>query len=297
MRTLAVTVLLVFTAGAAFGQSTEAPVAFEVASIKASPPPDGRGMRVGGTGGPGSKDPGRWTVQNMSLSNLITQAYDLKRYQYSGPAWLDTERFDITAKVPEGATREQFRMMIQNMLAERFKLTIHREKKEMTGYDLVVAKNGPKLKETVEVPPTESPRPAGPPLSGPPKLDQDGFPELPPGQGSMMIMMNGRARSRQNGQTTEQLANMLANQVGKPVTDATGLKGKYDYTLSWAAGGPVRVGGPEAGGGPLGAMSDADSGPTIFSAIQEQLGLRLEQKKTTVEMVVVDKIEKAPTEN
>src|SRR5207247_8322826 len=127
-------------------------------------------------------DPGRWTAQNMSLSNLITRAYDLKRYQYSAPSWLDDERFDITAKVPEGATKEQFQTMIQNLLAERFKLTIHREKKEMAGYELVVAKNGPKLKESVDVPQPDGAGSATPgPPPGPPKLnlDKDGFPELP----------------------------------------------------------------------------------------------------------------------
>jgi uncharacterized protein (TIGR03435 family) len=304
MRTLSGGFLIAFVYGSAFAQTTEAPVAFEVASIKPSPPPDGRGMRVGGTGGPGSKDPGRWTVQNMSLSNLVTMAYNLKRYEYSGPSWLDAERFDITAKVPEGATREQFRQMIQNMLRERFGLQVHREKKELQGYDLVVAKNGPKLSESVPEPPQPEGTGRGtasmPGPPGPPRLDKDGFPELPPGRGSMMIMMNGRARSRQHESTSEQIANMLANQLSKPVTDATGLKGKYDFTLTWSTGNGMRAVPPPPGGGPespLANMPDTDSGPTIFGAVQEQLGLKLESKKVTIELVVVDHIEKIPTEN
>ena len=308
-RVLVYGALALWAARAAGAQAADPPPAFEVASVKASPPPEGRGVFVRSDGGPGTKDPGRWTAQNFSLSNLVTYAYNLKRYEYSGPSWMDTERFDIVAKVPEGATKDQFRLMLQNLLAERFKLKIHREKKDSQVYDLVVAKNGPKLTESVNDPQGEGAGPGpgagrgagfGP---GPPKIDKDGFPELPPGRESMTIMMNGRARTRQHNYTMESLANMLAGQIAKPVTEATGLKGKYDFTLTWATGGGGRAipppGGGAAGGGPespIASMAD-DSGPTIFTAIQEQLGLKLEQKKGTIELVVVDHAEKTPTEN
>src|SRR4051794_5475528 len=137
MRRIALAVVV--ACGAAYGQAADAKAAFEVATIKASPPPvPGAGMTGGGRGGPGTPDPGRWSCQNLSLSNMITNAHNLKRYEISSPAWLDEVRFDITAKIPEGTTKEQFLLMRQNLLEERFKLVFHREKKEMAGYELAV---------------------------------------------------------------------------------------------------------------------------------------------------------------
>ena len=118
-------ILALFVSGALSGQS------FEVASIKPAPPPGSGPMRVGSSGGPGTRDPGRFNCENCSLSNLVTQAYDIRSYQLSAPSWLATERFIILATVPEGATKEQFHVMLQNMLKERFGLTFHREQKEM----------------------------------------------------------------------------------------------------------------------------------------------------------------------
>src|SRR5262245_14475579 len=128
---------------AAWAQTSAPRPEFEVASIKASPPPDGRGMRIGVNGGPGSGDPGRWSTENMSLSNLVTYAYDLKRHEYQGLSWMDKARFDIQAKVSAGATKDDLKLMVRAMLEERFKLAFHREKKEMAGFELVVAKGGP----------------------------------------------------------------------------------------------------------------------------------------------------------
>ena len=81
----------------------------------------------GSRGGPGTPDPGRYTTSNMTLKGLLVSAYDVKAYQITGPAWIETERYDIVAKVPAGATKEQFRVMLQNLLAERFKIELHRE--------------------------------------------------------------------------------------------------------------------------------------------------------------------------
>src|ERR1017187_2245597 len=164
-----------------YAQSTDPPIAFEVASVKpgTQPTPQDMGggrmmVRSGGCqGGPGSTDPGRLSCQNVSLSNFISTAYNLKRYQFAFPAWMDDARFDITAKAPAGATKEQLRSMEQNLLAERFKLVIHYEKKEMTVYELIVGKNGPKLKEAVPDPaaPPDSAPPSGPPAIGTLKFD------------------------------------------------------------------------------------------------------------------------------
>ena len=179
---------LVVSAMLAYGQAGTPRPVFEVASIKPSPPPDPMGYRVGTSGGPGTPDPGRWSAQNYSLKNLIYTAYNLKSYELAAPDWTNSERFDIVAKVPEGASRDDLRLMIQALLEDRFKLTFHREPKEMATYELVVARNGPKLKEPV--PPAaklEAPLPSGPlkngcgGLSDPPGRTRhvDGDPEWP----------------------------------------------------------------------------------------------------------------------
>ncbi len=327
---LAGIVLMGFAGGGASAQTADPKLTFEVASIKPSPPPDGMGMRVMINGGPESPDPGRFTTENMALSGLVTYAYNLKRYEYSGPSWMDGERFDILAKVPPGTTKEQFRVMLQNLLAERFKLAIHREKKDSQVYELVAAKNGPKLKESVDGPApadaaraggpdagasgTPPPPPPPPPPGGMPKIsmDKEGFPVLPPGvgkgRGPMTMMMNGRARSQGDGMSMDQIVTFIANQIGKPVTDGTGLKGKYDFRLMWAMESMGRGGGmmppPPPGGRGEGGMGAApipraseDSGPTFYSALQDQLGLKLEQKKGQIDILVVDRAEKVPTEN
>jgi uncharacterized protein (TIGR03435 family) len=262
---------------AAYAQTPQ----FEVASIKPSLPGNGR-MRTGSRGGPGTDDPSLFTCENCGLAALIVQAYDLKRYQFSGPDWTESARFNISAKIPEGATKKQFQAMLQNLLADRFKLKSHREKKEMQTYDLVVGKNGPKLKESVGPQSPDDTLP--PPKSAGPQTDESGFAILPPGRVPMAIFTaNGHATRRWIEQTMEQLAGRLSNQLSRPVFDATGLKGKYDFTLRWVTEGFT--------------LSDDDSGPTIFQALQEQLGLKLESKKSMVDTLVVDHVEKTPTEN
>jgi len=288
---------------ACYGQS------FEVASIKPAPPPEvGGRMFMGMSGGPGSPTPGLFTCTNCALPMLLIQAYDIKPFQLTGGGSFESERFNISAKVPAGTTKEDFRIMQQNLLAERFKLKIHREKKEMQVYELQVAKNGPKLKSAAPPPVVEEgapPPPSGFP-PGPPKLDKDGFPEMPPGaRGPMIFMMPGRARMKVNGAGIDELTGLLSRQLGKPVVDGTGLKGKYDIALAWTPDGtiddPTGRRGPMRpaveGGGPPPAPSDGEAGPTLIGALQEQLGLRLEQKKGLVDIVVIDHMEKVPTEN
>src|SRR5580698_8560874 len=141
----------------AWGQSPSP--TFEVASVKPSAPmsPNGGRFIVGGNrGGVGAKDPTRYTCNNCTLMMLLSQAYDVKSYQLTAPGWMNSDRFDISAKIPEGTTKEQVMVMVQNLLIERFQMAIHRDKKEMQGYDLVVAKGGPKLTEHVEEPPKEA---------------------------------------------------------------------------------------------------------------------------------------------
>src|SRR4051794_16095718 len=185
------TALVLFASSLAYSQTVDKSLTFEVASVKpAAPPvPDGRGriLMAGPSGGPGSKDPGRIRYPFMSLKQLLTTAYDVKAYQITGPSTLDTERFEINATMPPDTTKEQFQVMLQNLLKERFKLAIHRETKELPMYSLVVAKSGLKMKESAPPPPVKESdtEPQPPPLPAQPKMGPDGFPMLPtlPGGG------------------------------------------------------------------------------------------------------------------
>ena len=253
---------------------------FDVASVKPSPPPaGGRSANYKMSGGPGTKDPSRFACENFDLAALIEMAYDVPYYLLSAPAWTADTRFDIVAKVPEGTTKEQFRLMQQRLLIERFKLAVHREKKEMPVFELVVAKGGPKLKDVSAAQPIqESQEPATPRSM---KTDPEGFPILPPGQTAYAIT-RGRARLRGTGETMEHFASTLAGQLHEPVIDRTGLKGKYDFILSWLV---------------TDLPGDSDTAPTLFNALSNQLGLTLKRARGAVDMLVVDSVEKTPTEN
>lgn len=192
---------------------------FEVATVKPSVLPAGNGrIRLGRQGGPGKGDPTRVTYSFSTLRDLMMDAYNVKRSQISGaPGWMDSEQFDIVAKVPQGATKEQVRVMLQNFLAERFRLTFHRETKERPIYALVVGAKGPNLKEsTVTDTPLASAAPPPPrPGARGMKLGPDGCPGMPPmaaaGLAGNFIMMtpNGECMIS-NGQTMEGLAAQLS---------------------------------------------------------------------------------------
>jgi uncharacterized protein (TIGR03435 family) len=161
-------ILVIVASAVAFAQTPQ----FEVASVKPSAPDryNGGGM----SGGPGTKDPGLFTCDNVRLADLVMDAYDIPAgYHLSGPDWMNAARFDISARIPEATTRGQFKLMQQNLLAERFKMTSHHEQREVPGYDLVVAKNGPKMKEAAPPPPEDpdAPKPAAAPLGR--KVDKD----------------------------------------------------------------------------------------------------------------------------
>jgi len=317
---------------AATAKPAEAKLEFEVASIKPSAQP-GRGViRLDPKGGPGSGDPGRVTYTFTTILNLMVDAYSVKRYQVSGgPKWLDSEQFDIVAKVPEGATKEQVKVMLQNFLQERFKLTLHRETKELPMYALVVGAKGPNLKDSTvtDTPPAldsqhkeggrgeAGAQAAAPPPPLPPgtrkdgmKIGPDGCPEMPPmAAGNFMMMTPNGACMISNGQTMDGLATQLSNRFDRPVIDQTGLKGTYDLRLRYdpasmpgGRGGSVMIkDGP--GSGPAGGDTanriapDGDPPPSIFNALQTQLGLKLEAKKGPVALLVIDHVEKTPTEN
>jgi uncharacterized protein (TIGR03435 family) len=304
----------------AVAQTPDSQIAFEVATLKPSAAAGMGPLRIGNRGGPGTADPGRFTCERCNLAMLVSTAYDINYVQISGPSWLSETQFDLVAKVPEGATKAQFRVMMQNLLIDRFKLAVHRDKKEAQIYELSVAKGGPKLKASAgpEDPgPEDIRRGQGGGVSGlpppPPRMarDTDGFPQLPPGRHSMMAMAPGRMRWRLADESMEAFSKSLQGMVGRPVNDATGLTGKYDFELTFApaANGMDFMGrgllpGPMArppGANPAGpdgaATPPDDSVPSIFTAIQDQLGLKLESKKGPVDTLVIDHIEKTPTEN
>jgi uncharacterized protein (TIGR03435 family) len=281
------------------GHAAESPT-FEVASVKPASPPAGRGMRYM-QGGPGSSDPGRVKYTNMPIKTLILIAWDIKDFQLVGPGWLDSQNFDIEAKVPAGATKDQAKVMLQNLLIERFHLTVHHESKEMKVDELLVGKSGPKLKESAEDPNTAAP-PIGPP-PGPPKTNAQGFPQLDrPGMMVMMRMTNGNpvAHMVARAQPVSRLVNMLGFEMKHPVVDKTGLTGNYDFTLEYTPeglpGGMMM--GPPPGASPANGMTEAkDPGIAIAAALQQQLGLRLESTKAPVDILVIDQVDKTPTEN
>jgi uncharacterized protein (TIGR03435 family) len=281
---------LILLACAANAQPADSALTFEVASIKVSAPPNVDphilAMQT-------PRDPGRFTRRDIPLNILIMTAYHLSGYQFSGPSWLNSERFDVTAKVPEGATQAQQLVMLQNLLAERFGLKVHREMREMPVYDLVIAKGGPKFKEAVPVPPP--PRAGDPPAaSAKMTFDADGVPVLPPGGGAIVGIpgKDGTSWGVMHEETTmARLAAILGSFIGgRPVNDATGLTGKYDLAMHW-----VTHVEPPDNTAPAEPVTGA--GAAVFAALQSQLGLKLEPKKGTVEVLVVDRCEKIPTEN
>jgi uncharacterized protein (TIGR03435 family) len=272
MRIVLAAGLAVFTSYA----SAQSRPAFEVATVKPAPPPtDGRLMvRMGG-------DPGRLDYNNVSFRELLKAAYKVKDAQIMGPDWMSSERYNIVAKLPDGATRDQVPAMLQTLLVERFKLKLHKDQKVMPTYALLVAKSGSKL-------------------------------EKAEGEGRLRMMMGPKGRQMSGTTNMDNLANTLSNFMDRPVTDLTELKGYYNVDLQWSGDerpmGMMRGPGPGPGGtgGPGGAASDGGEGgphdefadaPSIFTALQDKLGLRLEPRKDPVDVIIIDNAEKVPTEN
>jgi uncharacterized protein (TIGR03435 family) len=284
----------------AYGQTPDKPLTFDAASVKPAAPlapggggrftaPAGGGRTMAPTGGSGTQEPGRIRYPYMTLKDLLIRAYDVQDFQIGGPGWLDMERFDIDAVMPPDTTKEQFRAMLRNLLAARFQITTHRETKEVSSYALMTARNGPKFKESVEDLGPQDASQGPPPL----QLGKDGF-FVPPRRPGLFLQLIGLAGARETFRqsTMQDLANSLQSQLSRPVTDATGLAGKYDFTLTFATEG-LYMGRGRMPVNP----ADIENPPTIFAALQAQLGLRLEPRKGPVELLVIDHAEKIPTEN
>jgi uncharacterized protein (TIGR03435 family) len=222
--------------------------AFEVASVKFTShgKTTAEGLSRSSTD---IRSPGRFTAENSSLDELIRFAWQLYDYQVVGPPWLNdhSECFDIEAKGPDGSSPAQVRLMLQALLAERFKLAVHRETRRLPLYNLVSAKGGAKLAATTS--------PDGGPSTG--------------SMGGSMTMKNV---------SMERFAYQLSRDLKTPVIDKTGIKGSFDFKLDFD-------------------IRDSGEKPSLFSALQQQLGLKLQSAKGPVEILVVDHVEKAPTGN
>jgi uncharacterized protein (TIGR03435 family) len=269
---------------------TGVPLEFEVVSIKPSRPVDTTGPQFFGCrGGPGSSDPGRITCSHQTAGGLVPIAYAIGflRVSYQKVTDPGKPQFDIVAKVPYGATKNQVQQMWQKLLTDRFKLAIHHETREMPVYELVLAKGGFKAKEWVD-PSGTDPAETAPWEPGTlPRRDKDGFPLVPPGQSSSFFT-EGKAHFVAPAGTIEKLATMLERRLSlngsrRPVIDATGLTGKYDLKFWWS---------------PQADANDAAEGPSMLSALESQLGLKVQTKKSApVEILVIDHLESIPIEN
>jgi uncharacterized protein (TIGR03435 family) len=269
-----------------YGQTPDPSAAFEVASVKPSPPP--RGPRVAFCrGGPGTKDPGVFTCAKSSVASLLAEAFHLEQYQLpSSDVYGGTATYEITAKVPDGATREQLRVMLRNLLIERFKLGYHFEKRQKDIYDLVVAKSGLKMKESSQsvqsgqdgLGKQSATRVVGP------TVDAEGYPILAKPKNGMSVeaVVNGLARWTASAVGIKEIVALVSSTLSSPVTDRTGLLGNYDFTLSWATDDDP---------------ADDPRGPTVAEAIEKQLGLKLDRKKGSIDVLIIDHLQKIPVEN
>ena len=339
-----------------FAQQTPPKLAFEVATIKPSPPlssiaaqaASGKidlGMRM---------DASQFDMKFLSLANLIAMAYKLKPHQIAGPDWIKTQLWEIHAKLPPGSNKDQIPEMMQSLLAERFKLTFHRETREQPVYALTVAKTGLKMKEAAEEPAapaapatpspeadTSKPAAATPAAdaakTAPPK--EGGGKEVmtlntPEGevkvnmkqQGNKVTMDLGKAgkmemvmdenphmRWEMSKVAMNDFVDILTQFTDRQVVDMTELKGKYDIALelpmqellNMAKKMMPEYAGVLGGGAPGGAAPSSGlagvgasdpSGGSIFQSVQ-QLGLKLDARKVPTDTIVVDSVEKEPTEN
>jgi len=219
---------------------------FEVASIRLATPDNSHDTH---------SDRERFQTHNISLKRLVAMAYQIDVGQvYGGPTWVDTDGFDINAKIPDELTQnrtpEQLPEMVRGLLADRFKLVIHREDRSVSGFSLVVTKKGSKME------PAEA------------------------GDTNSSMSTNNKHMVARNV-TMGALARRLSQETGKLVVDKTELKGGFNFEWEWA---PERLGSePDAG---------ADGRPSIFTALQERLGLKLEAGKVPVAAVVIDRAER-----
>jgi uncharacterized protein (TIGR03435 family) len=257
-------ILAVCACSIAFGQP--APARFDAAAIKPADATETMAF---------DRDAYHIRVTSVSLEWLITWAYDVRTDRLAGePAWLDSVKYDIVANAPPESLNihrqpsevSQLQLMMQTLLAERFQLALHRETRNLPIYALVAAKGGPKVKLT----------------------------EASGDRGLNPFSMPGAGRLAGTGVTAEMLANVLSGQIGRTVRDQTGLTGIFDFKLEWDPG-MWDAAEMDEGGAPQRPTS-VGGGVSLFTALQSQLGLKLEGQKGPVEVLVIDHIERTPTD-
>jgi len=256
--------------------------AWDVSTVKPSSP-DARGSMIQFTSD-GIK------ITNVSLWAIVREAFGLNDdHLFGGPGWSKTSMFDLEAKVaPDDAPKlkalkmDQMRPMVVALLEERFGLKYHHETRDLPMYELVVAKGGVKMQASKPADPGDAPPPA---------------PGQLPSPGRHMLMMHGRGHVESTGTDMPVLARVLSSQLSRTVIDKTGLTGEFDYKLDWTpddtAAAMTKGGNPALGDN---APSPDAAGPSLFTALEEQLGLKLESTKGPVDVIVIDQLEQ-PTAN
>lgn len=286
MKAATALVFTLVTAPVVFCQTPAPRQEFEVASVKVSAPltADGRfnvGVHIDGA---------MVRCNYLTLRNYVTMAYDVKDFQVIAPDWLTGEHYDVVAKLPDGSGDKNLRGMVASLLADRFKLAMHRETRDLPAYALVVGKGGLKIKE---LPPDAEGADTG-------KVDVTaagggrGGTVVNLGNGSYLSYGLNKLEAKKVDFSS--LIDTLSKLVDRPVADMTDLKGRYDFTLEYSVDElrtMVRAFGADAS-----RIPDFGGDPTIsiFSSL-EALGLKLEPRKMPVEVVVVDSVEKTPTAN
>jgi len=314
--------------------STPGPkLSFEVASVKPSAPLDIQKLAAQVQSGNmphfgPSIEGDRANYAYMTLKDLIALAYGVKAFQITGPDWLapaltDSGHFDIQAKLPEGTSKNDAPAMLQTLLAERFKLAVHRDTSEHKVLALVVGKDGPKMKESPAATPIDENAPLQPGETKIPGADGSIRMKVSP-DGSIDMNMGSKGVVKEKIDmgtmtvhiestmvTMDGLADMLTSVMstgggpGRQVVNQTGLKGNYQISLDLSmtdilamvnAQGMIGAGAGNAGQSPVPTASDPAGGTSVYKSV-ENLGLKLEERKAPILQLIVDHVEKTPTEN
>jgi uncharacterized protein (TIGR03435 family) len=276
MRSFAVYMCMASLSFAFAQQATDGPK-FEVASVKASDPNPSSPMFMGM-----SADRAIVKYTNVTLRDCICGAYKVRDFQITGPGWMTSARFEISAKLPSGASTDLIPEMLQALLADRFKLEVRREMKEQNVYALVAANGGARLKPAAGVKEEDGKLPMA--------LGPDGKPRLPMQYGFAPGGMFIRAPFA----TIASLVWLMSRFTARPVVDMTGIEGQYEFDLTFS---PDAVDWSAIGlREPNSAQTAVEPAPSVFDAVKKY-GLRLEARKAPIEMLVITHLERMPTEN
>jgi uncharacterized protein (TIGR03435 family) len=278
-----------------FGQTPAARPEFEVASIKPGSPP-GANRVLGGMHMDGAQV--SWTF--LSVKDYIGSAYRVKNYQISGPDWLASQRFDITAKLPAGSSSKDVPEMLQSLLEDRFQMRSHREEKELPVYGLMIGKGGLKMRESPPDSGAEVKSDAVPRASSVAAVSTPGGVTVNYSNGSNFTFADNRFEGHKLSAAL--MADVMARFTDRPVVDMTDLKGNYDFVLELtpedfrAMGIRAAIAAGVAIPPQVLQQIESASGDSLSNAL-EKLGLKLESRKAPVEMLVIDHAEKTPADN